>query len=240
MITAASSVIVDSLARDGEPALTQVRSSKTFFFRRQFYLPAFALIDVYNNSITSEGEVHMRRNAVLVVDEIIELSAGVREVDGFKGVYAKRAIKQDSVIFHLRGSISSSPSKYTIQLGSNRHLNLPADRKPNDDYCWQYLNHQCEPNGYINTSARTLRALRDIAAGEEITFNYLTTEWEMAVPFNCICGSPNCFGFIQGSKFLTAAEADRLALVCGDTNVVTLFMPIVRKAPKAVKISRPR
>ena len=181
----------------------------------------------------------MRRNAVLVVDEIIEIPAGVREVGDFKGVYAKQAIKQDSVIFHLRGNISTSPSKYTIQLGINRHLNLPADRKPNDDYCWQYLNHRCEPNGYINTRERTLRALRDIAAGEEITFNYLTTESEMAVPFNCICGSPNCFGVIQGSNFLTAAEADRLALVFGDAKLVTLFMPMVRKASRAVKISRP-
>ena len=173
----------------------------------------------------------MRINAVLVVDEVLERPAiEVRENDGFKGVYANHAISKDSVIFSLRGNISTRPSKYTIQLGSKQHLNVPAPRKAHDnlDYCWQYLNHCCEPNGYINTSDRTLRAFRDIAPGEQITFNYLTTESEMAVPFSCICGSPNCFGFIQGRNLLTDEQADRLALAFGEDNVVTLFLPAVR------------
>jgi hypothetical protein len=184
----------------------------------------------------------MRGNTVLVIDDVLERPAiEVRDDAGFKGVYAKQAIKQDSVIFHLKGNISARPSKYTIQLGSNRHLNFPAIRRPNDDvdYCWQYLNHCCEPNGYMNTTERTFRALRDIAAGEEISFNYLTTESEMAEPFNCRCGSANCFGFIQGRNFLTFEQADRLALALGEDNVVTLFIPAIRKASGELKILRP-
>src|SRR6185295_7550192 len=170
----------------------------------------------------------MRRNAVLAVVE--EPTIEVRDRSGFKGIYAKRAIRQDSVIFYLSGEITTRPSKYTIQLGSNQHLNFPADRKPDDDlnYCWQYLNHCCEPNGYMNTAERTFRARRNIRPGEEITFNYLTTESKMAAPFNCICGSANCFGFIQGRDFLTPDESDRLALAFGEDNVVTLFMPAAR------------
>ena len=184
----------------------------------------------------------MRGNAVLVIDDVIERPAiEVRDNGGFKGVYAKLAIKQDSVIFNLRGTISTRPSKYTIQLGSNQHLNFPAIRRPNDDldYCWQYLNHCCEPNGYMNTTERTFRALRDIAPGKEISFNYLTTESEMAEPFNCLCGSANCFGFIQGRNFLTTAQADRLALALGEDNVVTLFMPAIQKVSGDLKILRP-
>ena len=184
----------------------------------------------------------MRGNAVLVIDDVLERPAiEVRENARFKGVYAKQAIKQDSVIFNLRGTISTRPSKYTIQLSSNQHLNFPAIRRPNDDldYCWQYLNHCCEPNGYMNTTERTFRALRDIAPGEEITFNYLTTESQMAVPFDCICGSANCFGFIQGRNFLTTAQADRLALAFGEDNVVTLFMPALPKISGELKTLRP-
>lgn len=81
----------------------------------------------------------------------------------------------------------------------------------------------------MNLSELTVCALRDIAPGEEITFNYLTTESGMAVPFNCICGSSNCFGFIQGRNFLTRSQAERLARNVGEDNVVTLFMPVVRK-----------
>ena len=125
----------------------------------------------------------------------------------------------------------AQPTKYTIQLGHRRHLNFPTIRRSNDelDYCWQYLNHSCEPNGYMNIEELTVRALKDIAPGEEITFNYLATESEMAVPFNCICGSANCFGFIQGRNFLTRSQAERLSRSVGEDNVVTLFMPVVRK-----------
>ena len=185
----------------------------------------------------------MRSNAALAVDEFQEEPViEVRNNGGFKGIFAKETILKDSVIFRLKGTIAKTPTKYTIQLGIKQHLSFPTIRKPKDDidYCWQYLNHCCEPNGYMNTSERTFRALRDIEPGEEITFNYLSTESEMAVPFNCICGSPNCFGFIQGRNFLTPAQATRLALAFGEDNVVTLFMPAVRRASGGLKISSRR
>jgi hypothetical protein len=174
----------------------------------------------------------MLSNAILAIDESQDRSPiELRENDGFKGIFAKQDLRENSVIFYLRGTISTQPTKYTIQLGNRRHLSFPAIRKPNDDldYCWQYLNHSCEPNGYINTAESTFRALRDIVAGEEISFNYLTTEAEMAVPFECICGSANCFGFIRGRNFLTPAQAKRLSSAVGEDNVVTLFLPAVPK-----------
>ena len=177
----------------------------------------------------------MRSNVALATNEFQEVPViEVRNNDGFKGIFAKEAIRQDAVIFRLKGTITKTPTKYTIQLGNKQHLSFPAIRKPKDDidYCWQYLNHCCEPNGYMNTTERTFRALRDIAAGEEITFNYLTTESKMAAPFNCICGSANCFGFIQGRDFLTPEQSARLALAFGEDNVVTLFMPAVRRLSK--------
>ena len=131
----------------------------------------------------------MWSNAALAINKFEEESPiEVRDNDGYKGIFATEDIPEDSVIFYLKGTITTQPTRYTIQMGPREHLNFPAIRRPNDDlnYCWQYLNHSCEPNGYMNTSEFTFRALRDIAAGEEITFNYLTTESEMAVPFNCI------------------------------------------------------
>lgn len=173
----------------------------------------------------------MWSNAVLAeLDE--EFPIEVKDNAGFKGVFARDYLAVDSVIFYLRGTVSAQPTRYTIQLNPKEHLNFPAIRKTNDDldYCWQYLNHSCEPNAYINTAERTVCALREIAPGEEITFNYLTTESEMAVPFDCCCGSANCFGLIQGRNFLSPAQSKRLTLAVGDDNVVTLFMPAVRSS----------
>ena len=174
----------------------------------------------------------MRSNAVLAIDLDEQSPIEVRDNNGFKGVFATENIAQDSVVFYLNGTITTEPTKYTIQLGPRRHLTFPTIRKTNDDldYCWQYLNHSCEPNGYMNTAEFTFRALRDIAAGEEITFNYLTTESQMAVPFTCICGSANCFGLIQGRNFLNPMESARLSHAAGEDNVVTLFMPAVQRS----------
>ncbi len=180
----------------------------------------------------------MGSNAVLAISEIQEAPViEVKDNAGFKGIFAQEDISENSVIFLLKGTISTQPTKYTIQLGSKRHLTLPVIRRNDDDldYCWQYLNHSCEPNGYINTTEMTFRALRDIAAGEEITFNYLTTESEMAVPFTCACGSANCFGLIRGRNFLTPSESKRLCRSVGEDNVVTLFIPAGRKS----LVSRP-
>ncbi len=174
----------------------------------------------------------MWSNAVLVANESDEQSAiEVRDNNGFKGIFAKEAVAENSVVFYLKGAISTTPTKYTIQLGHRRHLNFPTTRRIDDelDYCWQYLNHSCEPNGYMDTVEMTFRALRDIAPGEEITFNYLTTESEMAEPFNCICGSASCFEFIQGRNFLSHAQSERLSRTMGEDNVVTLFMPALHK-----------
>lgn len=163
----------------------------------------------------------LAKAATLIDSSQVEPAVEVRDNDSYKGVFATAAIDSGSVVFKLRGTISTRPSKYTIQISDERHLGAPAIVKAKDklDYCWKYLNHSCEPNGFINVDELTFIALTDIAAGEEITFNYLTTESAMDVPFNCRCGTKNCFGFIQGRDFLSRAEIDRLAVAMGKTIV---------------------
>ena len=54
-----------------------------------------------------------------------------------------------------------------------------------------YINHSCEPNAYMRAAPGNkvlFFALRDIAAGEEITINYRDPEH----PLVCRCGAPNC------------------------------------------------
>ena len=165
----------------------------------------------------------MRGNAVLAVDEFQEAAAvEIKNKQGCKGIFAKENISNGSIIFFLKGKITRRPTRYTIQMGCGRHLTTPASKKTNDelDYCWLYLNHNCDPNGYINTDELTFRARRDIAAGDEITFNYLTTESELAAPFTCACGATNCFGLIKGRNFLNSGELERLSGVVEQENLV--------------------
>ncbi|MFN8001763.1 MAG: SET domain-containing protein [Acidobacteriota bacterium] len=61
-------------------------------------------------------------------------------------------------------------------------------------------NHSCDANGTF-TADGWLVAVRDIAADEEVTFNYLqhpipASPWNFA----CECGAANCVGWVNMEK----------------------------------------
>lgn len=120
-----------------------------------------------------------------------------------RSLLASSAIEKDEVIFKLAGSLSSTPSRTSIQINSYQHLECDFDNG--------FLNHSCDPNAYINFEDLTLRALRKIESGEEITFCYLSNEYELSNPFACNCQSDNCFGLIKGFSYLNQYEKDRIA-----------------------------
>jgi len=43
---------------------------------------------------------------------------------------------------------------------------------------------------------------RDLKAGEDLSFFYPSTEWDMGKPFECLCDAPKdvCLGQISGAK----------------------------------------
>jgi hypothetical protein len=77
----------------------------------------------------------------------------------------------------------------------------------------EFTAHSCDPNAYFMFvgDAVTLVSIKDIGAGELISFNYCTTEWDMAEKFPCACKSPQCFGWIKGFAHCTPAQRDIIA-----------------------------
>jgi hypothetical protein len=55
-----------------------------------------------------------------------------------------------------------------------------------------------------------LVATRPIAAGEPVTFDYDSNEWDMISPFPCACGAADCRAMIRGYRHLDAATRRRL------------------------------
>jgi len=130
--------------------------------------------------------------------------------DDVASVIATRAIDAGEVILHVEGLLVDHPSRYSVQIDDNLHIDLPASEVAVPDperHPWRYLNHSCDPNAAL---ARTsLVALRPIASSEQITFDYNTTEYEMSTPFACHCGA--CGGsMIRGFKFLTPQQQQGL------------------------------
>lgn len=137
--------------------------------------------------------------------------AGVSRVRGQFQVVAVAPIRAGETILTVRGRPCDHPSQTSIQVGVEEHIDVPeglALERVLDEHPWRFLNHSCDPNAMFR--GRALVAIRGIRAWDEITFHYNSTEWDMAVPFQCCCGSLFCAGTIQGFKHLSRAERLRL------------------------------
>lgn len=62
------------------------------------------------------------------------------------------------------------------------------------------FNHSCAPNAGFNGHIE-LVAMRDIAAGEEVTFDYATCLTTGFGDMDCLCGTSNCRGRVTGEDW---------------------------------------
>lgn len=140
----------------------------------------------------------------------------VRDVAHGVGLFATRDIAEASAILAIEGRLQPHPTRFSIQIDAALHIDADGTLPEPEMrvlHPWRSLNHCCEPNARIE--GRLLRAIRAIAAGEEITFDYTTTEADMSTPFQCLCGSARCIGLVRGFNHLPEdarrARFDRLA-----------------------------
>ncbi len=63
-----------------------------------------------------------------------------------------------------------------------------------------YTNHSCDPNLAIQGQI-VLMAMRDGAAGEELTIDWATTD-DGDYTLDCRCGSPRCRGTVTGKDWM--------------------------------------
>lgn len=63
-----------------------------------------------------------------------------------------------------------------------------------------YVNHSCNPNGGM-FNATTLVAMKTIARGEEVCFDYAMTDGSKYDEFDCCCGSTLCRRKITGEDW---------------------------------------
>ena len=108
-----------------------------------------------------------------------------------RGVFAARHLQPGEPILSFHGPALATPEMialgpdrvYALQVGDGEYLDLvPPGR---------YLNHSCDPNaGVLND--RTLIALRPIAPGEEVRFDYSTAMREDHWTMECRCGEYLC------------------------------------------------
>jgi len=64
-----------------------------------------------------------------------------------------------------------------------------------------FINHSCDPNCELSGSV-ILVAARDIAAGEELCYDYATTDGSDYDEFECSCGAAACRGKVSGHDWM--------------------------------------
>jgi hypothetical protein len=124
---------------------------------------------------------------------------------------ATEHIAANMYLFSLDGELSGSPTRYTVQIDDATHVDLPGEcglEEVLDRFFWRFMNHSCEPNAMIH--GRDVISLTAIEPWQEINFHYATTEYDMAEPFECRCGSRCCDGLVRGFRYLPAARREQL------------------------------
>ncbi len=118
----------------------------------------------------------------------------IKTQDKYRSLSTKRAYKKGEIICPIpTATVYDKPNRFTVQIGHDRHVEVKE---------LSSMNHSCNPNTFLDTTRMLVFAARDIAVGEELTFFYPSTEWEMASPFICLCGAANCIHVVAGARFL--------------------------------------
>lgn len=132
-----------------------------------------------------------------------------------RGVFAARPIARDEVILRFTGRRHTGAELDRIGFVPGYPLQVEVDEYLLLDEPQVFCNHSCEPNGGL-TPALELRALRDIAAHEEISFDYSTTMLEdNSWTLECGCNSARCRGRIEDFDRLGSVDRERLIAQVG-------------------------
>lgn len=135
------------------------------------------------------------------------LAPGLRGVEipekGGRGVFAEQPIPRGRLLVVFGGDVIDRREvdrlvpalrPLVIQVDEDAFL-VSTKPGPGD-----WVNHSCEPNAGLRGQI-CLVAMRDIAPGEEITFDYAMSDGCDYDEFTCHCGATRCRGRISGDDW---------------------------------------
>jgi SET domain-containing protein len=135
----------------------------------------------------------------------IRVRVGLSRIAG-QGLFAEQEIKQGTKIIRYIGQkITQAESERRLAAGNvyiiglDERYAIDGDTPKNTA---RYINHSCEPNCHTEQFGNTIwiMAIKDIQAGEELTYNYgYGIDEEPLEP--CHCGAKNCCGYILGPQY---------------------------------------
>jgi len=110
----------------------------------------------------------------------------VKEVNGMQGLFAVQRYKLNEILFEIKGEEMHYPTRTSIQINSNVHINVQSPLV--------FINHSCFPN--IEIDQKNIKVIKPIEPGDEICFDYNRSEFDLANKFECI----TCGQWIKGAN----------------------------------------
>ena len=118
----------------------------------------------------------------------------IRTQNKYRSLTTRQAYRRGEIICPIpTESLYDKPNQFTVQIGIDQHVEVKELAS---------MNHSCDPSTMLDTTRMLVFAARGLASGDELTFFYPSTEWEMSSPFICLCGAPNCIHVVAGARFL--------------------------------------
>jgi uncharacterized protein len=121
-----------------------------------------------------------------------------------RGLFARVPIPRGTDVAEYDGPrVSADEGERLAEAGNVYVFRLNRRESIDGSAAWnlaRHANHSCAPNAEsVNVKGRIwLRALRDVARGEEITYDYGYSFRE--APAACRCGAPDCAGVIVAAR----------------------------------------
>ena len=148
------------------------------------------------------------------------------------GSFAIQTIPAGSIVATFGGSIitRSDFQKFpaeqrsrSIQINTDLFVLGPETREPGDS-----INHSCSPNCGMR-NATQLITMRDVAAGEELSYDYAMSDSCDYDEFDCGCGAPDCRKRVTGNDW----QISKLQAQYGG-----LFAPYIMRKIRAAQLAR--
>ena len=157
--------------------------------------------------------------------KVLQVSGGCLEIrerlsDNHHSLVARVRFLPTDVVhpFRARERVPR-PTRHSVQVAESEHILL-------DPPFLQYMNHSCDPNVAFDVEAGVITALRVIEPGDEIAFFYPSTEWHLASPFDCLCGSASCVGRVTGASTLDPGTLRRYRLAPHVDRLLSVSPPV--------------
>lgn len=124
--------------------------------------------------------------------------------DRGQGVFVRQDVPRGAVVAVWGGRIVSREEaaempddvrRYCVQVEDDLFLAALQDVDPAE-----LINHSCDANTGL-VGQLVLVALRDLVAGDEVTYDYATSDASDFLEFDCACGSAACRGRVRATDW---------------------------------------